>query len=117
MTEYEAKRSDKRPPAHPGAILSEVFEGLGLTNTEIARRLGISRQHLLDVLAERKPVSANIAVRIGKFLGQNGGIWLRMQAAYDLWYAENSSDLSQVVIWSSSSDVAKQKSKKDDRAA
>ena len=117
MTEYEAKRSDKRPPAHPGAILSDVFEGLGLTNTEIARRLGISRQHLLDVLAERKPVSANIAVRIGKFLGQNGGIWLRMQAAYDLWHAEHSSDLTQVVIWSASADAANGKTKKSDRAA
>lgn len=117
MTEYEAKRSDKGPPAHPGAILSDVFEGLGLTNSEIARRLGISRQHLLDVIAERKPVSANIAVRIGKFLGRNGGIWLRMQAAYDLWHAEHSSDLSQVVTWNSSTDAVKRKSKKDDRAA
>lgn len=117
MTEYEAKRSDKRPPAHPGAILSDVFEGLGLTKTEIARRLGISRQHLLDVLAQRKPVSANIAVRIGKFLGQNGGIWLRMQAAYDLWHAEHSTDLAQVVLWSSSSDAARRRPRKDDRAA
>ena len=96
MTEYQAKRSDKRPPAHPGAILSDVFEGLGRTNTEIARRLGISRQHLLDILAERKPVSANVAVRIGKFLGQNGGIWLRMQAAYDAWHAEREVDVSNI---------------------
>lgn len=117
MTEYEAKRNDKRPPAHPGAILSEVFEGLGLTNTEIARRLGISRQHLLDILSERKPVSANIAVRIGKFLGQNGGIWLRMQAAYDLWCAEHSLDLLHVVMWNSNSDKAKRKPKKGDKAA
>jgi len=65
-----------RSPAHPGAVLSDVFEGLGLTNAEIARRLGISRQHLLNILAERKPVSANIAVRFGRLLGQNGGIWL-----------------------------------------
>lgn len=106
-----------RSPAHPGAILSDVFEGLGLTNAEIARRLGISRQHLLNILAERKPVSANIAVRFGKFLGQNGGIWFCMQAAYDLWHAEHSSDLARVIIWNSSSDLAKQKSKKDDRAA
>ena len=112
MTEYEVKRSDKIPPAHPGAILSDVFEGLGLTNTETARRLGIARQHLFDVLAERKPVSANIAVRIGEFLGQNGGILLRMPAACDLWHAENSADLAQVVIWSASSHVNKRKPKK-----
>lgn len=85
-------RCRSRAPAHPGAIQSDVFEGLGLTDAEIARRLGISRQHLIDVLAERKPVSANIAVRIGKFIGQNGGVWLRMQAAYDWWHAEHSSN-------------------------
>ena len=90
--EFEAMRCGSRAPAHPGAVLSDVFEGLGLTNTEIAWRLGISRQHLLDVLAERKPVSANIAVRIEKFIGQDGGVWLRMQAAYDRWHAENSSN-------------------------
>ena len=92
MSEFEAMRCRSRAPAHPGAVLSDVFEGLGLTNAEIARRLGISRRHLLDVLAERKPVSANIAVRIGKFNGQNGEVWLRMQAAYDRWNAENSSN-------------------------
>ena len=117
MTEYEVKRSDKIPPAHPGAILSDVFEGLGLTNTETARRLGIARQHLFDVLAERKPVSANIAVRIGEFLGQNGGVWLRMHAAYELWHAEHSDDLAQDVIWSSSSGVDKRKPKKSRPAA
>lgn len=72
MSSYEAKRCEKRPPTHPGSLLSDVFDSLGLTKTEIARRLGISRQHLLDILAERKPVSAQFAVRIGKFLGQNG---------------------------------------------
>ena len=47
MSEYEAKGCEKRPSTHPDSLLSDDFEGLRLTNTAIARRLGISRQHLL----------------------------------------------------------------------
>ena len=117
MSDYEAKRCEKRPPTHPGFLLSDVFDGLGLTKTEIARRLGISRQHLLDILAERKPVSAQFAVRIGKFLGQNGGIWLRMQAAYDLWHAEHSHDLIDVKLWNANSEGSGRRTKKSNKAA
>lgn len=117
MSDYEAKRCEKRPPTHPGFLLSDVFDGLGLTKTEIARRLGISRRHLLNILAERKPVSAQFAVRIGKFLGQNGGIWLRMQAAYDLWHAEHSHDLIDVRLWSANSEGSGRRTKKSNKAA
>ncbi len=117
MSDYEAKRCKKRPPTHPGFLLSDVLDGLRLTKTEIARRLGISRQHLLDILAERKPVSAQFAVRIGKFLGQNGGIWLRMQAAYDLWHAEHSHDLTDVMLWSANSKGSGRRTKKSNKAA
>lgn len=67
MGEFEANRRQNRAPPHPRNLLSDVFEGSGLTNKEIARRPLIYRQHLLDVLAERKLLSANVAVRIGKF--------------------------------------------------
>ncbi len=48
----------------------------------------ISRQHLYDILRERKPVSPAIAVRLGKLFGDGAGVWVRMQAAYDTWNAE-----------------------------
>jgi addiction module HigA family antidote len=112
MSDYEAKRCEKRPPTHPGSLLSDVFDSLGLTKTEIPRRLGSSRQHLVDILAERKPVSAQFAVRIGKFLGQNGGIWLRMQTAYDLWRAEHSYDLIDVMLWSANSEEFRRRTNK-----
>jgi addiction module HigA family antidote len=47
--------------------------------------LGISRQHLYDILRERKPVSPAMAVRPGKLFGDGAGVWVRMQAAYDTW--------------------------------
>lgn len=82
-------RHKNRPPTHPGAILREdVLPGLGMSVTEAARTLGVTRQALHRVLAEKAAVSPEMALRIGKFCGNGPGIWLRMQAAYDLWHAE-----------------------------
>ncbi len=73
-----------------GALLREdVIPATGRTEAEIAQLLGISRQHLYDILRERKPVSPTaIAVRLGKLFGDGAGVWVRMQAAYDTWNAE-----------------------------
>ena len=84
---YAAKRNRNRCPAHPGALLREdVIPATGRSKTEIAATLGISRQHLYDILRERKPVSPVIAVRLGKLFGD--GAWTRMLAAYNTWQAE-----------------------------
>jgi addiction module HigA family antidote len=64
--------------------------------TEIASLLGISRQHLYDIIEERKPVSPAIAVRLGKLFGNGPGVWLRMQAAYDTWHAVRTVDVSSI---------------------
>jgi addiction module HigA family antidote len=63
----------------------------------VAEALGISRQHLYDILSEKKPVSPDMAARLGKAFGDGAGVWLRMQAAYDAWHAERSVDVSKVV--------------------
>jgi addiction module HigA family antidote len=89
MGEYYAKRPLNRAPIHPGKILSEdVLPALGLSVSEAARRLGISRQQLHRVLACTHPITTEMALRIGKFTGNGPGLWLRMQQAYDLWHAE-----------------------------
>jgi len=90
MGEYFVKRPIKRPPVHPGEILREdVLPTLGLSVIESARRLGISRQQLHRVLSCTHPITIEMALRIGKFAGNGPGLWLRMQQAYDLWYAEH----------------------------
>ena len=61
--------------------------------TEIAAMLGISRQHLYDILRERKPVSPVVAVRLGKLFGDGAGAWTKMQSAYDTWQAERREDV------------------------
>jgi addiction module HigA family antidote len=89
MAEYYPKRPLKRPPIHPGEILREdVLPALGISVSEAARKLGISRQQLHRVLACTHPITTEMALRIGKFAGNGPGLWLRMQQAYDLWYAE-----------------------------
>jgi len=89
MKEYSVKRPLKRSPIHPGEILREdVLPSLGLSISDAARRLNISRQQLHRVLACTHPITTEMALRIGKFAGNGPGIWLRMQQAYDLWHAE-----------------------------
>ena len=90
-------RNPDRCPAHPGELLREdVIPATGKPKTELARLLGISRQHLHDILAERKPVSPEVAVRLGKLFGNGPGLWIRMQAAYDEWNAIRAVDVSDV---------------------
>ena len=61
---HVAKRNPDRCPTHPGALLREdVIPATGRTKAEIAQLLGVSRQHLYDILRERKPVSPAMAVR------------------------------------------------------
>jgi antitoxin HigA-1 len=97
MTEFTAKRHSGRCPSHPGAILREdVIPAVKKSKSEIARLLGISRQHLHDILEEKKPLSPEVAVRVGKLFGSGAGVWVRMQAAYDTWHAERTVDVSKI---------------------
>ena len=77
-----------RLPTHPGAVLREdVLPNLGLSVSAFARSLGISRQTLHSVLAERSGVSAELALRLAALLGNGAQLWLDMQTKYDLWQA------------------------------
>jgi len=96
MTLHRAKRSPKLCPSHPGALLAEIISATGKSKTEIAQMLGISRQHLYDIMSEKKPVSPEVAVRLGKLFGDGPGVWIRMQAAYDTWQAERKVDVSKI---------------------
>ncbi len=87
--ETAAYTTRRRPPTHPGEILREdVLPALNLSITEAARQLRVTRQTLHRVLSGRSGISAEMAVRLGKFCGNGPGLWLRMQQAHDLWHAE-----------------------------
>lgn len=92
-----SKRDPNRCPTHPGAVLREIaLPALELPKTEIAHHLGVSRQTLYDILSEKQPVTPQMAVRIGKLIGNGPAVWINMQAAYDLWHAARSVDTSKI---------------------
>ena len=85
----DSLRSKTRRPTHPGTILrDDVLPELKLTQAEFADRLGVSRRTVSEILHERRPITPDMAVRLGKLLGNGPGLWLRMQQALDLWDLE-----------------------------
>ena len=76
-------------PIHPGEILREdILPALARPKTEIARLLGISRQTLYDILNEKQPVTAQMALRLGKLCGNGPAMWMTLQTRYDLEMAQ-----------------------------
>ena len=91
------RRHPSIKPTHPGELLAEdIIPASGLTKTDIAERLGVSRQTLYDLLSCRQPVTPNLAARLGRLFGNGAGFWLRLQAAHDTWMAEHEIDVSAV---------------------
>lgn len=87
--EYPVVAHPARPPIHPGSILRlDVLPAMGVSVSEAARRLGVTRQTLHRIMAEEASVSPEMALRLGRFCGNGPGLWLRLQQAYDLWHAE-----------------------------
>jgi addiction module HigA family antidote len=81
---------NKRKPTHPGLLLKEdVLIPLGLTVTEAAKDLGVSRKTLSELINERITLSPDMAVRISKATKTSPESWLNMQAKLDLWRSEN----------------------------
>lgn len=75
-------------PPHPGEVLRDTVLGDGgITVSDFARRLGVSRVALSRVVNGRAAVSADMALRLAAALGGSAESWLRMQVSYDLWQA------------------------------
>jgi len=78
----------KNPP-HPGRIIrEECIEPLGLTITEAAARLGVTRQALNNVINGKAGVSPEMSIRLSKAFGSKPDVWLGLQMEYDLAEAE-----------------------------
>ena len=82
----------KNPP-HPGlSVHADCLEPLGLTVTEAAKVLGVSRQALNNLIHGQAGISAEMAIRLDKAFGGGADTWFRLQAAYDLAQAEKEAD-------------------------
>ena len=85
-------RQMKNPP-HPGlSIRYDCLEPLGLSVTEAAKKLGVSRKQLSDVVNGHSGISPQMAIRLDKAFGGGANTWYRLQAAYDLAQAMKQAD-------------------------
>jgi antitoxin HigA-1 len=76
------------PPVHPGEFIKEILGGIGLTQADFARSIGVSAMRISHVVNGRRPVTAELALLIGKAFGQTPQYWLNLQADYDIKIAE-----------------------------
>ena len=75
-----------RRPTHPGEIIREdVLPGLGVSQGNFAEMLGVSRRTVVELVAERRSISSDMAIRLAHVLGTTPESWLNMQIAVDLW--------------------------------
>ena len=82
----------KNPP-HPGRVVrQECLEPLGLTVTQAARLLGVTRQALNNLVNGRAGISPEMSIRLSKAFGSSPEVWLGMQLEYDLAEAEKNAD-------------------------
>jgi len=86
---FQEPRSAVHNPPHPGEIIKSLcLEPLGVTVTEAAKALGVSRKTLSAILNGRAGVSPEMAVRLSIAFGTSAESWLNQQTQYDLWHAE-----------------------------
>ena len=79
-------------PPHPGEVLRELcLESLGISVTDAAEALGVSRKTLSSILNGRSGISPEMAIRLGKAFDTSPVSWLNQQVQYDLWQAEQNS--------------------------
>ena len=84
--------SKMRKPTHPGALLREdILPALNISQTGLAKRLGVSRLTVSELLHEKRALSPDMAMRLARLLNTTPESWLNMQQTLDLWELEQSS--------------------------
>jgi antitoxin HigA-1 len=79
----------KRPPIHPGSILKMEFEDAGLSANAVALALRIPANRLTEIIHGRRSISADTAMRLGRFFGTSAEMWMNLQSHYELQVAED----------------------------
>jgi antitoxin HigA-1 len=88
MARHKLRIVPKMRPPHPGSILRlDVLPSLDVSVTGAARELGVSRQLVHGILSEKLPISADMAVRLGKWCGNGAHFWHALQSDFDVWKA------------------------------
>jgi len=87
MIDVSRFKQRKRRPSTPGEVLADILETNAITQTELARRLKVSRRMVSQIIHGRRPMSVDLAVRLGTVFGNGPELWLNLQQAVDLWDA------------------------------
>ena len=74
-------------PTHPGEVISDILEDLEVTQTKFAEVIGVSRRSVNEIIQGRRPITVDMAIRIGKALGNGPQLWLNLQQKVDIWDA------------------------------
>ena len=82
--------TDRIDPIHPGEVLMEDFiEGFGITQNKLAVAIGVPPRHINEIVHGQRAVTADTALRLGKYFGVSAQFWLNLQTQYDLDVAED----------------------------
>lgn len=86
-----------RPPTHPGEMLREEFlVPLGMTQTELARRIGVSYPRVNEIVNGKRGITPDTALRLSRLLGTTPEFWLNGQRNWDLWHALRSPEAADI---------------------
>ena len=77
-----------REPIHPGEILADELTELGISAAELARQINVPANRISKIISGKRSITANTALRLGKWFGTGPKIWLNLQQAYDLELAK-----------------------------
>jgi len=79
----------KIPPVHPGAYLKELLDELALSQYRLAKDIGVPAMRINYIINGKRPVNAELALRLGRYFGQNPRYWLNLQSRYDMDLAKD----------------------------
>ena len=89
--------SGNRRPTHPGELLlTEFLEPLGMTQTELARRIGVSYVRVNELINGKRRLTPDTALRLSRLLGMSVAFWLNGQLACDMWEALHSPAMAEI---------------------
>ncbi len=92
-------QNDWRAPIHPGEILADELEEIGISGVQLATRLNVTHNRVYQILQGKRSITADTALRLGRFFGTGPDIWLALQKDYelDVAQAEDNVDLDKIV--------------------
>ncbi len=84
---YNITQDRQEKPVHPGEVIADILEDLEIDEEEFAKILSISAETVKDIINGQQPITVDLAIRIGKALGNGHTLWLNLQQKIDVWNA------------------------------